>query len=105
MRLPKKVWINNIPFKILRDRKSFGCNFSYKKGLISVGTQGCSREHLEGFLHEVAEISAIERGMRASKCKPMSDTDEFVFHGSHNDFRDMITDVSIIVGDLLKLEK
>lgn len=104
MRLPKKVRINNIPFKITRNRKSFGSSFSFRKALITVGSKGKPRETLEGFLHEVAEISMIERGMRASKCKPQYKSNEYVFHGSHKDFQDVMTDVSGIVGDMMKLE-
>ena len=104
MRLPKKVRINNIPFKVIRNRKSFGSNFSYKKSLISVGSKGKPREALEGFLHGVAEISMVERGMRAAKCKPQDQANEYVFHGSHREFQDAITDISGIVGDMMKLE-
>ena len=104
MRLPKRVRINNIPFKVQRNKKSFGSSFSYNKGLILVGTKGKPREALEGFLHEVAEISMVERGMRASKCKPQDKSNEYVFHGSHKDFQDVLTDVSSIVGDIMKLE-
>ena len=104
MRLPKKVRINNIPFKVTRNGKSFGSNFSYNKGLISIGSKGKPREALEGFLHEVAEISMVERGMRATKCKPQDKANEYVFHGSHREFQDVITDISSIVGDMMKLE-
>ncbi len=104
MRLPKKVRINNIPFKVQRNRKSFSSSFSYRKALITVGSKGAPREALEGFLHEVAEICMVERGMRASKCKPQDKSNEYVFHGSHKDFQDVITDVSSIVGDMMKLE-
>jgi len=104
MRLPKKVRINNIPFKVIRNRKSFGSSFSYRKTLITVGSKGKPREILEGFLHEVAEISMVERGMRAAKCKPQYKSNEYVFHGSHRDFQDVLTDVSGIVGDMMKLE-
>ncbi len=104
MRLPKKVRINNIPFKVVRNRKSFGSQFSFRKTLISVGLKGSPRESLEGFLHEVAEISMVERGMRAVKCKPQDSANEYVFHGSHKDFQDVITDVSSVVGDMMKLE-
>lgn len=104
MRLPKKVLINNIPFKVIRDKKHFGGHFSYKKSSITVGSKGKPRETLENFIHEVAEISAVERGMRGTKCKPTGKTDEFIFHGSHREFQDVVTDVSRIIGDLMKLE-
>lgn len=103
MRLPKKVRINNITFRVMQNKKSFGSSFSYIKALITVGSKGTPREALEGFLHEVAEISTVERGMRASKCKTQYKSDEYVFHGSHRDFQDVMTDVSGIVGDMMKL--
>ncbi len=104
MRLPKKIRINNIPFKVEKNKKSFGSSFSYAKSQMVIGTKGDSREVLEGFLHEVAEASAIERGLRAEKCKPEGGEKQYVFCGSHNNFRDMITDISCIVGDLMKLD-
>jgi hypothetical protein len=104
MRLPKTVRINNIPFRVVKNEKSFGSSFSYRKALISIGSKGSPREILESFLHEVAEISMVERGMRAAKCKPQIKVDEYVFHGSHKDFTDVIADVGGIVGDMMKLK-
>lgn len=105
MRLPKKVRINNIPFKVKKNPKSGGSEFSYCGLQISVGTMmNCERETLTGFLHEVAEISMVERGMRAAKSKPQDSANEYIFHGSHKDFTDVISDISSVVGDLLKLE-
>ena len=103
MRLPKTIRINNIPFAVVTDKTKYGASMSYPKACIIIGTKGDSREMLENFLHEVAEISCVERGLRAEKSKPESDSNQYVFCGSHDNFRDMITDVSIIVGDLMKL--
>ena len=104
MRLPKKVIINNIPFKVKVNRKSFGSSFSYKTGLMSIGAKGKPCEILEGYLHEVMEVSAVERGIRGTRCNPSGDGTEYVFSGNHKDFADMVTDVSIVVADLMKLE-
>lgn len=104
MRLPKKIRINNIPFRVVKDKTCFGASFSYRKALMTIGTKGDSREVLENFLHEVAEASAIERGIRSVRSKPSGEENEYMFSGSHNDFRDMMTDVSVIVGDLMKLD-
>ena len=103
MRLPKTVSVNNVPFRVVKNRKNFGCSFSYKTGVMIISTKGTSRETLEGFLHEIAEVSTVERGVRAEKCKPGGGGKEYVFQGSHKDFTDVITDVSIIVADLMKL--
>lgn len=105
MRLPKKVRINNIPFNVTKNHKTAGSEFSYQKLNISVGVKRNSdRETLTGFLHEVAEISMVERGMRSAKCRPSVDSNEYVFNGSHKDFTDVMSDVSGVVGDLMKLE-
>lgn len=104
MRLPKKVKINNIPFKIIKDPERSGASFSYDKAEITIGTKGLADcEILEYFLHEVTEICMIERGMRSMRCRPDTDEPEFLFVGAHRAFSDVVTDVSIIVGDLLKL--
>ena len=105
MRLPKKIRINNIPFKVVKDKRKYGASFSYKKSLMVIGSKGDTRETLENFIHEIAEVSSVERGLRCEKSKSSCDVNEYVFCGSHNDFRDMITDVSNIVADLMKLER
>lgn len=102
MRLPREIHLCNIPFKVKCNHERYGSSFSYKTAIIKVGTAGSSREALEGFLHEVAEISMVERGMRASKCKPQVDGD-YVFHGSHQEFQMVMCDVSGVVADMMKL--
>jgi hypothetical protein len=105
IRLPKKVIINNIPFKVIRDNKYAGGSFSYSDATITVGTKRLSdREILENFIHEVAEISTVERGMRGSKCKPLNGSEDYIFAGSHAQFGDVISDVSWVIADLMKLE-
>ncbi len=104
MRLPKTARIHNIPFKVVKDKKNFGSHFSYRKGVISVGSKGSSREQLEGFLHEVAEISMVECGMRASRCKAQTPEREYVFCGSHKDFQAVMNDIGSVVGDMMKLK-
>ena len=105
MRLPKKVLINNRPWNIAKNKKISTMNFSYRKMTITVGTAGNSkREILTGFMHEVAEISAVERGVRSQKCMLQHEANDFVFSASHKQFADMISDVSGIVGNIMKLE-
>ncbi|KKN06861.1 hypothetical protein LCGC14_1072910 [marine sediment metagenome] len=104
MRLPKKVLINNRPWEVIKDVKTSNATFSYKKMKIKVGTLGNSdREVLTGFMHEVAEISAVERGIRSEKCMLQHEVGDFVFSASHKQFGDMICDVSGVVGDLMKI--
>ncbi|MHC4397478.1 MAG: hypothetical protein ACYS1A_17695 [Planctomycetota bacterium] len=105
MRLPKKILINNRPFKVIKNTKICTANFSYKKMKIEIGTAGNSdREVLTGLLHEVTEISAIERGIRSTKDALQHEANDYVFTSSHKQFSDMVTDVSSIVGDMMKLE-
>lgn len=104
MRLPKTVRINNIPFKVVKNGKSLRSEFSYNKSTIIIGTKTMADcEVLDCFIHEVAEISSVERGLRSSKCKPQ-DSPEYVFCGGHKKFSDMITDVSIIISDMMGLK-
>ena len=72
---------------------------------INIGTAGNSdREILTGFMHEVTEISAVERGIRCTKGMLQHEAGDFVFMSSHKQFADMVSDVSSIVGDMMKLE-
>ena len=105
IRLPKTIRINNRPWDVVKDKKVSTMDFSYKKMAIIVGTVGNSeRELLTGLMHEVAEISAVERGIRSQKCMLQHEAGDFVFSASHKQFADMVSDVSGIVGDMMKLK-
>ena len=94
IRLPKIVTVNNIPFTVVKDRKFMGGRLDYETSTITVGTKNLADcEILENFIHEVAEISTIERGMRSSRCKSSNTSLEYVFTGEHRQFADMIADV------------
>ncbi len=105
MRLPKKVRINNIPFKVIRDKKLCGARFSYKNATITIGAKNLADcEVLEHYIHEVAEISSVERGFRSSMCKQRNGSaNEYVFCGGHDKFTDVMTDVGIAIADMMKL--
>ena len=105
MRLPKTIKINGIPFGIIKDSKKTGANFDYEDATITIGTKKLKDcEVLENFLHEVTEISMVERGMRSIRCKPDTGVREYIFSGDHRMFGDVVTDVSMIVSDLMKLK-
>lgn len=104
MRLPKKILINNRPWTVEKTSKISTADFNYKKMKITIGTASNSdREILTGFMHEVAEVSATERGIRSQKCMLQHEASDFVFTGSHKQFSDMISDVSGIIGGMMKL--
>jgi len=105
-KLPKKVIINNIPFKVTRNRKMSYSEFVYDKSEITIGSSKLlsDREQLMNYIHEVAEIAMIERGMRCKRCKPTVHMEEYVFTGGHREFADVISDVSGALADLMNLE-
>ncbi len=107
MRLPKKVLINNRPFRVVRDKNETGDNFKYRNMTITVGAckKRSSREQLNGFMHEVAEISCCERGMRCTTDRnTFQGMNDYRFIGNHEQFTDVITDVASIIGDMMELE-
>ena len=105
MRLPKKVRINNRPWVIEKDNKKSVCSFDYHNMKIKIGTSvNSKREILTGLMHEVAEISAVERGIRCTKDMLQHEANDHVFTSSHKQFADMVSDVSSIIGDMMKLE-
>ncbi len=105
MRLPKRVLINNRPWDVAKDSKVSTAVFSYKKMKIKIGTAGNSdREILTGFLHEVAEISTVERDVRSQKCMLQHEANDYVFTASHKQFTDVISDISSIVGNVMGLK-
>lgn len=104
MILPKTVRINNRPWRVVKDNKVSTASFSYRKLEIKIGTAGnSSREVLTGFMHEVAEISSVERGVRSQKSILQHEANDFVFASSHKQFADVISDVSGVIGDMMKL--
>ena len=104
LRLPKIAKVNNIPFNVVKDKKFTGGKLTYENSTITIGTKNLADcEILENFMHEVAEISMIERGMRSSRCKPQSESYEYVFSGEHRQFADMIADVSSVIDIVIKL--
>jgi hypothetical protein len=105
MRLPKTVRINNRPWKVIKTPKSSSGNFSYKNMTIKIGTQGNSqREILGGFIHEIAEISDVERGVRCTKNALQHEANDFRFAASHTEFAHITDDISSIIGDIMKLK-
>ena len=103
MRLPKKVIVNNIPFKVVKDKRSMRASFSYSNSTVTIGTKTLAdREVLDSFIHEIAEISSVERGVRSQRCKPQ-DSPEYLFAADHRAFSDVITDVSGVVAGLMGL--
>ena len=105
MRLPKRVLINNRPRVVVKDAEASDAGCSYKEMKIRIGTKGnADREVLTGFMHEVAEISSVERGVRSQKCMLQHEANDYVFTASHKQFCDVISDVSGIVGDMMKLK-
>lgn len=106
IKLPKVVTINNIPFKVTKDRKLVGGKLCYETSTITVGSKDLADcEVLENFLHEVAEVSMIERGMRSSRCKPSTDSYEYIFTGEHRQFADMIADVSSVMNKVININR
>jgi len=105
MRLPKKVRINNRPWEVCKNNKESISTFNYRKMKINIGTLcNSDRELLNGFMHEVAEISAVERGIRSQKSMLQHEANDYVFTASHKQFSDMLSDISSIIGDIMKLE-
>jgi len=105
MRLPKTVRINNRPWRVKEAKSTSGSHFSFNNMTIKVGTKNNSqREILTGFMHEITEISCCERGVR---CLTTRDTGagngDYRFVGNHEQFSDVISDVSSIIGDMMKL--
>ncbi len=105
MRLPKKVIIVNRPWKVVLNRKDSCAFFSYKTMTITIGThKNAEREIFTSFLHEITEISAIERGIRATKCTLQHESNDYIFSADHSSFTCMVLDVATVLSDLLKLE-
>lgn len=104
MRLPKKVTINSRLWSVVTDRNKTHSHFSYEDRIITVGARKphIRGDILRGFLHEIAEISSVERGVRFTRDKELGGNCDYIFCANHDQFDDMISDVSNIIGKLLK---
>lgn len=106
MRLPKKILINFRYWTVTQDKQSSGADFEYKDGNINIGVRdNTDREILTHLIHEVGEISCVERGVRAQKSMMSNESNDYVFVASHARFSDVMSDISVIVGDLMKLDR
>lgn len=104
MRLPKTVTINSRLWSVVTDRKKTHSHFSYEDRIIAVGAR---KPHTRGdilraFLHEVAEISSVERGIRFTRDKELGGNGDYMFCADHDQFDYMISDVSDVIRNLLK---
>lgn len=105
LRLPDRVLINNRPWKVVQDSKVSSGSFHYEDMKIRIGTLGnADREILTDFIHEITEISCVERGVRATKNVIQHEADDYVFFASHGAFCAVITDVSEILGNMMRLK-
>jgi hypothetical protein len=104
MRYPKTIIIANRKWKIQKTKEHSSADFSYKTMTITLGTlKNSPREIFASFLHEIAEISAIERGIRSQKCTIQHQTSDFVFSASHEAFSYMMIDVATVLSDIMEL--
>ena len=105
MILPKKIMINHRNWNIKKDKEISNANFNYSKMNIIIGTCGNSdRETLANLVHEVGEISCVERGVRATKSMVSNESKDYVFVCDHGRFADVMNDISRAIGDVMKME-
>jgi hypothetical protein len=106
MRLPKKVIVANRPWKVVTHKKDCSAAFSYRDMTITIGTdRESSREVFANFLHEIAEISCVERGIRSQKCVIQHEANDYVFSASHDMFSIMVLDIADVLVEALKLNE
>lgn len=101
MRLPKTVRINGKEFAVRCNHKSVASHFHFEERDISIGTFHQDRK-FGNFLHEVAEISCIERGIRHVCDREKGGNADFLFCGNHSQFTDMLQDVATVIEPMIK---
>ena len=105
MKLPRKVMINHRNWMVVKENTHSGANFNYEDSTIRIGTcKNSDREVLANMIHEVGEISCVERGVRAQKSMMSNESKDYIFTCNHDRFCDVMNDVSRVVGDIMKLE-
>lgn len=105
MRFPKKVIIADKKFDVICDSGKLGAHFDYPKRQIKIGTKH-KKESFDNFVHEIMEISLVERGMRYRNDKKRTIGDfcncEVLISGNHDQFECVASDVALIIEPMLK---
>lgn len=101
MRLPKKVQINGKEFAVRCDRKNVASHFHYRERDIIIGSFHKDSK-FANFLHEIAEISCVERGIRHVCDREKGGNADYLFCGNHSQFTDMIRDITTAIKLMLK---
>jgi len=104
VKLPKTVIINARLWTVVVDNCNVNSHFSYRDRKITVGAGNPQKrgDVLRGLMHEVAEISAVERGVRYTRDKELGGNGDYLFCGNHDQFDDIISDLSLVIGGLIR---
>ena len=105
MNLPKKVNITGMKYTVHKTKKTAGNGSGHNilQG-IWVGSDGSGDKQRETFIHEVAEMVLVERGMRYDR-NQYGDSGDIMFVMDHEQFHIFITDLAFALKPLFKKGK
>lgn len=93
MRLPDKVSICGVLYKVKQDPTIAGGSFDTSKAEIVIGT-AVKHDIPDTFLHEICEGILAVRNMRYAKQVPEPDNGDYVFHFNHEEFHHAVADIA-----------
>jgi len=101
MKLPKKVYIAGVEWRVRTDPHKSGGMFDGAKFEITVGTK-YPQYTLNTFLHEVIEALMSERRLRYVIPYDVRENGHYLFSFNHKEYEDLIMDLSLVLKDLIK---
>lgn len=93
MKLPNKITVCGVSYRVKKDRTCTGGAFDTEKAEIVIGTR-VPHDVADTFLHEVIELVYATRNMRYVKPVPDPDNGDYVFHYSHEEHHQAIADIA-----------
>lgn len=100
MRLPSKVTICGVEYKIVMNHNRDGAHVDNKNLLLEIGT--FNGQALNNFLHEIIEVILRDNLLRYRNCYINSGDVDYMFVFDHKDFSNIIPQIATAIKGILK---
>lgn len=102
LKLPKKITIGDVVWKVKYNKKEAGGSFGYEDHTINIGTKHLKNQPsrvLSVIIHELMEIICIENDTRYDKRHAEMD---FIFVYDHQQHTDIVSRLSGLLNEFIK---
>ena len=105
MKFPRKITVAGKPIQVFYDKSTADSEYDGMKRTITIGTKGDkSADKLDSFLHETFEAITHLRGVCYERPLIEGDigNDDCIYVITHDELNVVISDLAVVVGNLLK---